>query len=256
MMQKRPLVSIVMPAYNAVPYLEEAITSVIAQTYGNWELIVVDDASTDESLAIARRFAAQDERIKVCALERNGGVACARNQALSQCGGDAIAFLDADDAWEPVKLERQIAFMHETGCVMSFTSYETVDGAGRHRNYVHVPAELDYEGYLKNTVTCGHTALFDGDVVNASWLMVDTDRPFDFPDDLCAWLGVLKRGYVARGLDEILARNRKHGGSRSADKRRAVRRTWNQYRKIEGLGTGKAARCLFWQLYHAALKRV
>ena len=254
-MTGQPLVSVVMPAYNASSYIEEAIRSVVDQTYPNGELIVVDDGSTDGTLDIAMRLAGEDGRIRVIPLSGNGGAACARNHALARCSGGAIAYLDADDVWLPEKLERQVAFMREVSCPMSFTSYETIDAQGNHRNYVHVPAALDYEGYLKNTVTCGHTAVFDLDQVDIEWLKV-AGRPFDFPDDLCAWLSVLKRGGVARGLDEVLAKNRKHGASRSADKRRAVRRTWNQYRRIEGMGFAKSAYCLFWQLFHAVKKRM
>jgi teichuronic acid biosynthesis glycosyltransferase TuaG len=98
--------------------------------------------------------------------------------------------------------------------------------------------------------------LFDTEKVNPEWLLVDTDRDFDFPDDLCAWLQVTKHGVEARGLDEVLAQYRKHEGSRSSALPRAVKRTWNQYRKIEGLSLPWAAHCLFWHAIHAVAKRL
>lgn len=253
----RALVSVVMPLYNAEVYIAETIESIIAQTYSNWELIIVDDCSTDASLAVARSYEENDCRIKVYANECNVGVAKTRNEGLSHIAGSYVAFMDADDVWLTEKLERQLSHMRESGLAMCFTSYETIESDGQHRNYVHVPRRITYRGFLKNTVTCSHTIAFDLSKVPVELLACPNfSEGFDFPEDMVVWLQVLKSGVVAGGLDVVLAKNRKHGNSRSANKLHAIARTWNAYRKVEHLSLPYSAYCLFWQLTHAVLKRI
>lgn len=251
------LVSIVMPLYNAERYLSETLASVLAQTYPNWELIVVDDGSTDSSCSIVSRLSNEDGRIRLVHNSVNRGVAKTRNQGVREARGRYLAFLDADDVWMPDKLEKQLSYMSENGCTMCFTSYETIESDGAHRNYVRVPRRIDYKGFLKNTVTCSHTIMFDLSALEKSLLTCpDFDEDFDFPEDMVVWLRVLKSGVVAYGMDETLAKNRKHIASRSANKRSAVSRTWNAYRRVEHLGPLYSLYCLGWQLFHAILKRL
>lgn len=122
------LVSIIMPAYNCEAYITASIRSVLAQTYQNWELLIVDDCSTDGTVPIVQSF--RDDRIKLFFNERNSGAAVSRNRALREARGRWIAFLDSDDLWHPEKLERQISFMEENGYAFSYTNYEemTADG--------------------------------------------------------------------------------------------------------------------------------
>ena len=115
------LVSIIMPSYNSEKYIVAAIKSVQAQTYENWELIVVDDCSTDSTVDIIRRF--EDARIRLYVKKKNSGAAQSRNKALREAKGKWIAFLDSDDVWHPEKLERQISFMQEHGYAFTFTDY-------------------------------------------------------------------------------------------------------------------------------------
>ena len=107
------MVSIIMPSYNASAFIAESIESVLAQSYGEWELLITDDCSTDDSHAIAQRYAAQDGRVRAFRLERNGGAAMARNYSLGQAAGRYVAFLDSDDLWKREKLEHQLAFMQK-----------------------------------------------------------------------------------------------------------------------------------------------
>lgn len=251
---KAPLVSVLMPLYNSERFVREAIDSVVGQSYGNWELVIVDDRSTDSSAEIAEAY--EDSRIRVVRHSSNQGVAIARNTALEIARGDYIAFLDSDDVWFENKLEHQIAFMEREHVGMCFTSYETIEEDGAHRNFVKVPDRIDYEGFLKNTVTCSHTILFDLAQVQREWLFAPVGKDYDFPEDMAVWLGVLKHGVCARGLDEVLAQNRKRSESRSADKFKAVRRTWNQYRYGEGMGVARSAYCLAWQVSRAIAKRI
>lgn len=253
-MREDPLVSVIMPLYNAESYVAEAIGSVMAQTYQNWELIVVDDCSTDGSLAVVEGIS--DARIRVLRQDRNGGAAKARNRAVEESSGDVLSYLDSDDAWMPEKLDCQLAFMRKVGAPLCFTSYETVREDGSHYNYVHVPTKLDYCSFLKNTITCGHTMALDLDSIPRELVFTPINDAFDYPEDLVTWLQILKAGNVAYGLDECLATNRKREGSRSANHFAAVGRTWNAYRRIEGLGSVYSAYCLFWQVFHAVLKRL
>lgn len=125
------LVSIVMPSYNSERFIAESIKSVQSQTYGDWELLVVDDCSTDDTVSVVEAMANEDQRILVFSNERNSGAACSRNRALREAKGDWVAFLDSDDLWAPEKLERQLTFMRDSGCSFSYTEYETIDEGGK-----------------------------------------------------------------------------------------------------------------------------
>lgn len=249
-------VSIVIPVYNCEKYVREAINSVVAQTYSEWELIAVDDGSTDGSLQVLREFDS-DPRIRVVHQDNNG-VAAARNAGIKLCSGRYVALLDADDVWcDNCKLEKQIKFMMVHGAGMCFTSYETVSEDGAPINVVHVPKLINYKGFLKNTITCSHTVMFDTRKIAKEMLLAPSSFPTkDFPEDLSVWLQVLKEGHLAYGLDDVLAQYRKRRASRSSNKLRAIKRTWNQYMYREELGFPYACYCLFWQLFHAFLKRV
>lgn len=128
---KEELVSIIMPSYNCGQYVEESIRSVQAQTYKNWEIIFVDDCSTDATVARVKVMMAADDRIRLFQNASNRGAAVSRNNALREAKGRWIAFLDSDDLWEPNKLERQIGFMEEHGCKFSYTYYEEMDADGK-----------------------------------------------------------------------------------------------------------------------------
>lgn len=252
-----PLVSVIMPLYNCERFVGEAIESVQAQSMNDWELIIVNDCSNDGSMEIVDNYISADGRISVVQHEHNKGAAQARNTALRHVTGRYVAYFDSDDVWCPNKLEHQLAFMRGTSSTMCFTSYETIEEDGTLRNVVHVPEHIDYRGFLKNTITCSHTIMFDLNEVCIDTLFVpDGETDYDFPEDMDTWLRALKRGARARGLDEVLAKNRKHGASRSANHMAAVNRTWNQYRKREGLPLPYACYCLFWQLFHAVKKRL
>lgn len=254
-MTKKPKVSIVMPLYNAKAYLAEAIESVRSQSFKNWELIVVDDCSTDGSRELADGFAKYDPRITVYSNSCNSGAAAARAAGLRYITGDYLAFFDADDIWLPEKLSEQLRFMKKNRSAMCFTAYETIESDGSFRNTVHVPERLDYRAFLKNTVTCSHTIMFDLATVSPN-LLAAPCLDFDFSEDLAVWLQVVKTGIEARGLDLVLAKNRKHHTSRSANKLRAVKRTWTTYRRVEHLSVVYSAYCLMFQLCHAVRKRM
>lgn len=124
------LVSIITPSYNTARYIERTIESVKAQTYQNWEMIIVDDCSTDDTDSVVLPYL-KDERIKYIKNEVNSGAAVSRNRALREAGGKWIAFLDSDDLWAPEKLEKQISFMKKNGYYFSYTNYEEIDEKGQ-----------------------------------------------------------------------------------------------------------------------------
>ena len=130
----KDLISIIMPSYNTEKCISETIHSVLAQTYENWELIVVDDCSTDNTCRIVRSFA--DPRIRLFCNAVNSGAAVSRNRALREAKGRYIAFLDSDDLWEPVKLERQLAFMKKTGYAFTYTDYRIINPDGTPAPYI------------------------------------------------------------------------------------------------------------------------
>lgn len=139
---KQGLVSIIMPSWNTENYIAESIQSVIDQTYKNWELIIVDDCSTDNTDEVVRAF--NDQRIKYLKNEKNSGAALTRNRALKEARGEWIAFLDSDDLWVPEKLEHQINFMKKKGCNLSFTEYEKIDEESKPLNiYVSGPDKVN-----------------------------------------------------------------------------------------------------------------
>ncbi|MDU0349604.1 glycosyltransferase family 2 protein [Actinomyces sp. MRS3W] len=247
-----PLISVIVPAYNSERHIAQTLHSVQSQTVTDLEILVVDDASSDRTLTIAEQAAAQDPRIHVFAQPVNAGVARARNRALAHARGRYIAYLDSDDQWLPHKLERQLAFMSARGVGACITSYETIEENGAHRNYVRIPASIDYRGFLKNTLTCTLTILLDTTIVDPALLVMPDLRR---GQDAATWLQVMKRGHRLYGLDECLAKYRKTAGSLSSNKIKAVKRTWNLYRNVEGMSRPYAAYCLSWQLFHAALKR-
>lgn len=225
------MISIIMAAYNRENYIAESISSVICQTYSDWELIVADDGSIDQTRNIVNRFIETDPRVKLVISHANLGAAHARNMALKEAKGRYIAYLDSDDLWLPNKLERQLDFMEHEQCYMCYTSYDIVGPEGEYRKTVHVPETIDYRSFLCMPLTCSHTVIFDTGKVNKDLLTM----PNVIPEDAATWLNVLKHDNVGLGIDEPLAKYRKHPGSVSYNKFRAAKNTWNLYRRVENL---------------------
>ena len=245
------LVSIVMPAYRAEAYLQHSIRSVQCQTYSNWELIVTDDCSPhpDRSCDIIRLMAQQDPRIILNRLTSNSGPAAARNKSLSIANGRWIAFLDSDDQWLPEKLKYQIDFSKVLRAPLSYTGYRCIRGLSqREGKYIKPPSNLNYEQLLSNTAIATSTVLIDRSIVG-HFAMPDA-----YYDDFACWLSLLKRGHVAYGLDEDLARYRIQKKSVSSDKLKSARMVWQAYREIEGLTMADSLKSFAGYAYHASRK--
>lgn len=228
----KPLVSIITPSYNSTKFIPATIESVLAQTYQNWEMLIVDDCSKDESRKVIREYTVKDDRIKLIELTENSGAAVARNTAIKAAKGKYVAFLDSDDLWVPTKLEKQIEFMEINDYAFTYSKYQLMDVDGNILDKViDVPRNIDYNGLLSNTIIGCLTA-----VVN-----VEKTGPIEMPNirtrqDLATWLSILKRGHKAHGYQEVLAYYRLVPGSISSNKLKAAKQNWKVYREVEKLG--------------------
>ena len=223
-------VSIVTPAYNAQRYIAETIASVQAQTYRDWEQIVVDDRSGDSTAAAVTALARDDPRVRLIEHERNSGPARTRQTALDAARFRWIAFLDADDAWLPHKLERQLRFMRERGAAFSYTEYRRISADGtRVGRIVRVPARMTYSRLLGDTAIATSTVIVDR-AATGPLKMTET-----YYDDFVLWLGLLKRGFTAHALKEDLMRYRVVAKSVSRNKAVSAIHVWRTYREVERL---------------------
>ena len=150
MEQKQEKVSIIVPMYNAEKFIGKTIESVLSQTYKNWEMLIMNDVSTDNSFAVVSEFAKKDERIKIVNTEKNVGVVKGRNYLIDLASGKYIAFLDADDIWKSEKLEKQLKFTVENNYGFTFSSYEIMRDSGN--KVINVPKSLSYDDFMKNTI--------------------------------------------------------------------------------------------------------
>lgn len=231
------LVSIITPAYKAAGFVGEAVRSVQAQSVDDWEMLIVDDGSPDETAAVVMGYSDSDCRVKLIRQENNGP-AMARQAAIEAATGRYIAFLDSDDCWLPEKLSMQLAFMRETGAAISYTGFRrmTHDG-GKLGRLIQIPDRIDYQGLLCNTAIATSTVIVDRHLTGPFW-MTKT-----YYDDFVLWLELLKRGCDARGLQIDLMRYRVLERSVSRDKTKSAKMVWQTYREIERLSTPFAAWC-------------
>lgn len=245
------IISIVVPVYNCERFIEETIRSVLNQTYQKFELILVNDCSRDNSVNVIQDF--KDSRIRLINQPQNMGAYAARNRGVSEASGRYIAFLDADDLWDPVKLEHELNFMHRENAGFVFTGYEFADeqgvGSGK---VVRVPGMITYEEALGNTTIFTSTVLIDRTKVSDDLIMM----PNIPSEDTATWWNILKAGNIAHGLDENLVRYRRSAGTLSSNKLEAVKRIWNLYRKIAGLSVAGSCRYMFSWAIKAVKRRL
>lgn len=233
---KDGLVSIIMPAYNSEKYIGETIESVLAQTYQNWELLIVDDCSTDNTPNIVRSYLAKDSRVKYYRLSQNLGAAAARNKAMYEATGEYMAFLDSDDLWYKEKLQKQTDFMNQEKINFSYTSYERIEECSNklpHR--VICPKQTSYEKLLLGNTIGNSTAMYS----------VKSLGKFNIPlirkrNDYALWLRILKKEKYAVGISDVLMKYRVRGDSLSSNKIELLKYNWQLYRNIEELNMLKS----------------
>ena len=251
-MESQPLVSVIMPCYNMERFVTETIASVQRQTYPHWELLIVDDASTDDTVETVKKIAEQDERIHFTEKTAHSGIADTRNLCIQMAQGPFLAFLDADDIWHPEKLEQQIGFMMERKVGFTYSAYDWIDEEGKPLDKcIHTIGDLDYETYLRNTIIGCSTV-----VVNKT-ITGDVAVPnFRTSEDSATWLNILKQGHLAYAIDEALVSYRLRQQSASSTKLKATADLWKVYRKNEKLPFFKALYYFGCYAFNAIKKRL
>ncbi|MGP1664994.1 MAG: glycosyltransferase family 2 protein [Rhodanobacter sp.] len=244
------LVSVVMPVYNAQSFLRASVESVLCQTHREWELIAVDDGSSDGSHELLMELARQDSRLRVIRLATNSGVAAARNAGLAVAEGGHVAFLDSDDRWHPRKLEWQLAQMLQTGARVSYAAYDRVTPSGTVLSRVRPPATVTYADMLKSNYICLSTGMYDRSLGDTSFRAIGHE-------DYVFWLGLIRRAGAAVCIHapEPLAWYLVRDGSVSSNKLKAARWQWRIYREVEELGWIRAMICMVHYTRHALRKR-
>jgi len=231
------MISIITPCFNASKFISNTITSIKNQTYNDWELIIVDDCSTDGSIEIIESFTASDKRIKLIKNHINKGVAEARNTALKLAKGRYVAFLDSDDMWCEGKLEKQLAFMKQKNAAISCTAMNTIDEEDNPLNTLReVRERISYKFLLKNTM------------IATSTVLIDRNKTGDFQmplrrggQDYATWLMLMRNGTICYGLNEVLSHYRVMSESLSSNKWKSITQVWQIQTQDEKINKLSAA---------------
>jgi glycosyltransferase involved in cell wall biosynthesis len=243
------LVSVITPSYNSSKYISQTIDSVLSQTYQNWEMIIVDDASPDNSNDIIEDYCKKDSRIKLIKLEKNSGPAVARNRAIQEAKGRYISFLDADDLWVPKKLEEQLKFMTNNNLAFTFSSYDIVDESGNRLGSFITREKISYKGLLKTCSVGCLTAIYDTKKLDKVYMPNIIKR-----QDYALWLRILREIKVTKGILEPLATYRLRKNSVSSNKLKAAIYQWKIYRDVENLNIFQSAYYFAHYVYNGLLK--
>lgn len=214
----KELVSIITPSYNCAAFIEETVKAIQRQTYQNWELLITDDCSTDNSVAVIEGLSVKDERIKLFRLDHNSGAGAARNNSIKEAQGRYIAFCDSDDIWLPEKLEKQLALMKLKGAICAYGSYYECDDNLNRKGIVRVPEKLSFleEKHVNQIGTL--TAIYDSQKVGKQYMPLIRKS-----QDWALWLKVMKQCGVAYGLQEPCADYRVRPNSNSSNKRKMIK---------------------------------
>lgn len=227
----RPIVSVIMPAYNSEQHIASAIRSVLCQTIDNLELIIIDDCSEDSTVDIVRRIESEDSRVKLYCNSRNMGAAATRNYGLDVCKGEYVALLDSDDIWYPTKLEVQLALaVHESADIV-YCSYEIINESGNKccQDFI-VPRQATFELVLKKSVISCSTALLSRAIIDKYRFPTDY-----YHEDYVMWLRLLQEGRIAVGVTKVLAAYRIRAKSRASNKFVSAKNRWRIYREFLGI---------------------
>jgi len=224
-------ISIVTASYNSSHFISDTIKSVLSQTYTNWEMLIVDDCSTDNSIEVIKEYCNIDSRIKLFSLEKNSGAAVSRNKGIEASMGSYIAFLDSDDLWFPDKLEKQLSFMISNNYSFTYTYYQKMKENGKKLDeIVKPPRNVTYKTLLrKNYIGC-LTVMYSVDSLGKVYMPLIRKR-----QDYATWLKILRNGAIAHCLKENLAYYRLRENSISTNKLEMIKYNWILYRKVEKL---------------------
>ena len=235
------LVSIITPTFNSANFIEETIKSVLSQTYPNWEMIIVDDCSGDDTEEIVSQYVREDTRIKYIRLEKNSGAAVARNKAMREAEGEYMAFLDSDDIWTAEKLSEQLSFMQEHN--VSCTDYEQISESGEKTGrIIKTLPKANYNRILLDCPVGNSTVMYS----------VKELGKFEVPNirkrnDDALWLQMLKKTQYIYGLNQVLMQYRIRNNSISSNKISLIKYHWELYRDIEKLSILRSSfHILYW----------
>lgn len=246
---KNNLVSIITPSYNSEKFISQTIESVLAQTYQDWEMLIVDDCSSDNSKKIIKEYTKKDNRIKLLQLEKNSGPAIARNKGIKEAKGRYIAFLDSDDLWLPQKLEKQIKFLYENSLPLTYSAYITIDEQGNELYLRKAKKHILWHDMLKSNHIGNLTGIYDSTVLGKEYLE-DMGH-----EDYTLWLKLIKKVGHTKGIEEPLAKYRILSSSISANKLKAMQWQWNIYRRFLNMSIIYSFYNIFWYIYYAFNKR-
>ena len=245
-----PLVSVIMPVYNAERFLEKAVRSVLEQTYTNIELLIVDDCSTDKSASLIRALEKQDGRIRYIEGEQNHGVAYVRNRGIQEAKGRYIALLDSDDVWVPTKIERQVALLVENNAEIAYCSYGFIDENDKPiMSPFIVPKSTGYNKMLIKCVFSCSTIMTDAKLLKEHMFNAEY-----YHEDFVLWMELMKLPVKAIGDKQVLAHYRQVSGSRSNNKLHAAKHRWLIYREALGLSLIKSCLAFAGYAINAVLK--
>lgn len=243
------LVSIIIPTYNSEAFIADTLNSVINQTYNNWEIIIINDCSTDGTFTIIKKYMENDSRIKYHSLDKNSGAAVSRNKAVSLSNGKYIAFLDSDDIWFPDKLSKQISFMESNDYLFTCTSYSKIDEKGNELNRtIGVKKQSNYHDVLKKNPG-NSTVIYNAEALGRVYIPNIRKR-----NDYVMWLKVVKKAGNLYGLEETLASHRIRNGSLSSKKANLVGYHWKVYRSIENLSVFKSTYLILYWIFVTVFK--
>ncbi|WP_329471062.1 glycosyltransferase family 2 protein [Exiguobacterium sp. 9-2] len=235
------MVSVIIPTYNSAKYLKRTIDSVLKQTYQNFQIIIIDDCSQDETKKIVENYQKKFSEIKYILLDKNSGAAVARNTGIKKAEGKYLAFLDSDDVWFEDKLEIQLKYMRENKLTFTCTNYNKIDENDIDLNKeVLYPTSMTYEKLLKNN--CGNsTVIYDCQSLGKTYIEDIKKR-----NDYVMWLKVIKKSGKLHNVGETLSSHRIRSGSISSNKIDLVKYHWYVYRKIEDLNFMKSVYLTFY----------
>lgn len=226
-----PKVSIIMPLYNSEQFIEETIKSIINQSYSDWELIIVDDYSNDNSVRIIEKYmnnGNEKNKIKIIKNTKNFGPAYSRNEAIKEANGRYIAFIDSDDIWKKEKLEKQINFMEENKVGFVFSSYNRIKENGKLEGTVKAPEIIDFNYILKRTPIQISSVIVDTKIVDKKIIKF---KDIKTSEDISLYLNILSSEIMAYGMKESLVDYRNRRKSRSSNKIMNTIRRWNLYKE-------------------------
>lgn len=250
-MTRDDLVTIITPTFNSESTIKKTILSILEQSYQNWELIITDDCSTDNTVNIIKKYQKEDNRIKVFVLKRNSGAGIARNNSISNAQGRFIAFCDSDDTWLPSKLETQINFMRENNIGFSYSGYYVIDEYGKNLGVVRARPKILYKHILRNNYIGCLTAIYDTKKLGKQFMSQIRKR-----QDWVLWIKIIKILGEVKGIEEPLAEYTNRKNSISSNKLGLVKYTWIIYRNELRFSVLKSVFHIFQFLFYYARKKI